>query len=55
VGHYHHGTARPHAADGGMLPVWRVAANILNKELRAAEKGWSSNFKVEQGANNTSP
>jgi len=26
------------------LPVWRVAANILNKQSRTADKGWSSNL-----------
>jgi hypothetical protein len=26
--------------------IWRVAANILNKQLRAAEKGWSSSLGV---------
>jgi hypothetical protein len=23
-------------------PIWRVAANILNKQSRTADKGWSS-------------
>jgi len=23
-------------------PIWRVAANILNKQLRTADKGWST-------------
>jgi hypothetical protein len=27
-------------------PIWRVAANILNKQSRTAEKGWSSSFRV---------
>ena len=26
------------------LPVWRIAANILNKQSRIAEKGWPSNL-----------
>ena len=25
-------------------PIWRVAANILNKQPRTADKGWSSNL-----------
>jgi hypothetical protein len=33
--------ARPLVADGGEgLQIWRVAANILNKQLRTADKGW---------------
>jgi hypothetical protein len=36
-------------------PVWRVAANILNKQSRTAEKGWSSSLGVGRGANNASP
>jgi hypothetical protein len=52
----HHGRAHPQVADGGdTLQVWRVAANILNKQLRAADKGWSSSFGVGRGTNNSSP
>jgi hypothetical protein len=36
-------------------PIWRVAANILNKQLRKADKWWSSSLGVERGANNSSP
>jgi hypothetical protein len=36
------------------LQVWRVAANILNKRLRTADKGWSSSLGVGWGANNSS-
>jgi hypothetical protein len=37
----HHGMERPQVADGGdALQVWRAAANILNKQLRTAEKGF---------------
>ena len=25
-------------------PIWRVAANTLNKQSRTADKGWSSSF-----------
>jgi hypothetical protein len=38
-----HGMARPQVADGGDgLQIWRVASNILNKQLRTTENGWSS-------------
>jgi hypothetical protein len=43
----HHGMARPQVADGGdALQVWRVAANILNKQSRTPDKGWSSSSGV---------
>jgi hypothetical protein len=46
--------AHPQVADGGDgLQVWRVTANILNKESRTADKGWSSNLGVGRGANNS--
>jgi hypothetical protein len=33
-------TARPQVADGGDgLQIWRVAANILNKQSRTARQG----------------
>jgi hypothetical protein len=52
----HHGMARPQVADGGDgLQIWRVAANILNKKSRTADKGWCSSLGVEHGANNSSP
>jgi hypothetical protein len=35
-----HGMARPQVADGGDgLQIWRVAANILNKQSQTADKG----------------
>jgi hypothetical protein len=38
----HHGMARPQVADGGdAIQVWKEAANILNKQSRTADKGWS--------------
>jgi hypothetical protein len=41
----HHGMARPQFADGGdSLQIWRVAANILNKQSRTADRGWSSSL-----------
>jgi hypothetical protein len=52
----HHGMARPQVADGGdALQVWRVAANILNKQSRTADKGLSSSLRVGRDANNSSP
>jgi hypothetical protein len=52
----HHGMARPQLADGGDgLQIWRVAANILNKQSRTADKGWSSSLGVGREANNSSP
>jgi hypothetical protein len=35
-----------------VLWVWRVAANILNKQLWTADKGWSSSLEVGRGADN---
>ena len=35
--------------------IWRVAANILNKQSRTAVKGWSYSLEVGQGANKSSP
>jgi hypothetical protein len=52
----HYRMARPQVADGGDgLQIWRVAANILNKQSRTVDKGWSSNLGVGRGANNSSP
>jgi hypothetical protein len=52
----HRGMARPQVADGGDgLQIWGVAANILNKQSRTADKGWSSSLGVGRGANNSSP
>jgi hypothetical protein len=52
----HHSMARPQVADGGNThEVWRVAANILIKQSRTADKGWSSSWGVGRGANNSSP
>jgi hypothetical protein len=51
-----HGMARPQVADGGdALQVWRVAANMFNKQSRTADKEWSSSLGVGCGANNSSP
>jgi len=35
-------------------PIWMVAANILNKQLRTADE-WCSSLGVGRGANNASP
>ena len=36
------------------LQIWRVAANVLKKQSRTADKGWSSSLAVGRGANNSS-
>jgi len=36
-------------------PIWRVAANIPNKQSWRADKRWSSSLEVGRGANNFSP
>jgi hypothetical protein len=48
----HHGMARPQVADrGDCFHIWRVAANILNKQQRTADSGLYSSFGVRRGAN----
>jgi len=43
VGLCHHGMEHNLVADGGDgRQIWRVTANILNKQSRTADKGWSS-------------
>jgi hypothetical protein len=39
----------------GTASSWRLAANILNKQPRAKDKGWSSSLGVGNEANNPSP
>jgi hypothetical protein len=52
----HHGMARLQVADGGDgLQIRSVAANILNKQSRTSDKGWSSSLGVRRGSNNSSP
>jgi hypothetical protein len=52
----HHGMSHPAVANGGDgLQVWRVAANILNKQSRTSDKGWSSSLGVGHEAKNSSP
>jgi hypothetical protein len=42
--------ARPQVADGGDgLQIWRVAAIILNKQLRTADMGWSFRWGLGVG------
>jgi hypothetical protein len=54
--HSHHGMARPRVADrGDGLQIWRVPANILDKQSRTADSGWSSSLRVGRGANNPPP
>jgi len=40
---------------GERPPIRRVAANILNKQSRTADTGWSSSLGVGRGANNSYP
>jgi hypothetical protein len=37
------------------LQLWRLAANVLNKQPRTNDKGWSSSWMVGRGDNNSSP
>jgi hypothetical protein len=54
--HCHHGMARPRVADrGDGLQIWRVAANILNKQSRTADSGWSSSLVGLGGGLTTLP
>jgi len=49
-----HGVARPRFVDGGDgLQIRTVDANILNKQSRTANKGWSSSLGVGRRANNS--
>jgi hypothetical protein len=42
--------ARPRVADGGDgLQIWMVSANILNKQSRTADKGWSTGRGLSEG------
>jgi hypothetical protein len=54
--HCHHDMARPRVADrGDGLQIWTVAANMLNKQSRTADSGWSSSLGVGRGAKNPPP
>jgi hypothetical protein len=37
------------------LQLWRVAANILNKQQQTNDKEWSTSLGVGRGVNNSSP
>jgi hypothetical protein len=51
----HHGMARPQVADGGDgRQILRVAANLLNKQSRTADKGCSSSLGVGRGFDDSS-
>jgi hypothetical protein len=53
VGPSHKGMTLPRVAVGeDDLQIWRVVAIILDKQSRAADKGWSSSLGVERGASN---
>jgi hypothetical protein len=46
--------ARPQVVDGeNGLQIWRVAANVLNKQSRIADKRWFSSLWVGRWANNS--
>jgi hypothetical protein len=47
--------ARPKVVDGDSLQMRKVAANILNKQSRTADKWWSSSFGFGCEADNSSP
>jgi hypothetical protein len=50
----HHGMARLQVADRAEgLQIWSLPANILNKQSRTVDMGWSSSLCFGQGANNT--
>jgi hypothetical protein len=45
--HHRYGMARPQAADGeDDSQMWRVDANILNKQSWTTDKRWVSNLGV---------
>ena len=52
----HNGMVRPQVSAGGMASRYgRYLKNILNKQSRTADKGWSSSLGVGRGTNNSSP
>jgi hypothetical protein len=45
-----HGMVRPQDADeGDGLQIWRVTANILNKQSQTVDKGWPSSLGLGVG------
>ena len=55
MGPCHYGTARPQVADGGTASDMEGSCELLNKQPRTADEGWSFSFGVGRGANNASP
>jgi hypothetical protein len=54
--HCHHSMVHPRVSDRGEgLQIWRVATNMLNKQSRTADSGWSSSLGFGRGANNFPP
>jgi len=52
----HHDMVRLRVVDGGDgLQIWRVAANILNKPSRKADKSWSFYLGFGREANKSLP
>jgi len=50
----HHDIPRPRVADGrDGLQTWSVIANVLNKQPRTADEGWSSSLGFGLGTNNS--
>jgi hypothetical protein len=50
MGPYYHGMAHPRVADeGDGLQIWRVVANVLNRQSRRADKEWSSSLGGGEG------
>lgn len=48
-----HGSLSPRlgatSGRGDVLHIWRVAANILNKQSRTADNGWPSSWGLGEG------
>lgn len=56
IGPCYHSMANPQVTDeGNGVQIRRVAAIMLKKPSRAADKGWASGLGVWRGANNSSP
>jgi hypothetical protein len=53
--------ARPQVVDViGSFQIWRISVNVLDKQSRTADKGWSTSFgsgweRFERGHKNPSP
>jgi hypothetical protein len=46
----HHGMTRSRVADGrDGVQLWKLATNILNKQPRSNDKGWSSSLGLGVG------